>query len=102
MTTTTSQISGIISGFDWAYMMKPQRDRTSPDRPVLRKSPDSIKQAAWQSFNIKLARIEKLCFRAQGSGSFQHFSSTMASNNSPGAAAHCIPLPLPQLLRRLV
>lgn len=92
MTTSTSSISGVISGFDWASMIESltQIEHKRVDLVEAKKTAAQTKVAAWQSFNIKLTALKSSVSALKDPESFQLFSTSMTSDNSTAAASNLL------------
>ncbi len=92
MTTSTSSISGVISGFDWASMIDSLKaiEHKRVDLVEAKKTAAQNKVAAWQSFSIKLTALKSSVSALKDPESFQLFSTSMTSDNSTAAASNLL------------
>lgn len=86
------QISGAVSGFDWASMIESlkQVEHRRVDLVAAKKTTTASKVAAWQSFNIKLAALKSSLAALKDPDSFQLFSASLTTDNSTVPASQLL------------
>jgi len=83
MSTSTFQVSGLSSGFDWRNMIDQliEVDHSRVDVIENKKSDYEAQLKEWQSFNTKLQALNTAVDDLQDPESFNLFAASMSSNN---------------------
>ncbi len=89
MATSTNQVSGLSSGFDWRTMVDQLMavEHRRVDLVTSRKTASEKKLAEWQSFNTKLLALKTAAGTLKDAVDFGLFKSTMTSDSATVEAA---------------